>query len=155
MGQQALPSQGSYQDSQQTGTEQRLEPVDPVGAHSEQIAPGQPGCPNSDSGHSQVWLGAILCSFFYHRWFDLRDSSSTDAHRAAPALHRFMRAGLGRAGAAHATSTRRSRHPLEPGGFLESGLPAAQPARQTELSLSWKIPGLLLTFLLLGWLLLL
>lgn len=155
MGQQVLSSQANHEDSRETGTEQCLEPINPASARSDQFAPGKPGCPKSDSGHSQVWLGAILCSFFLHRWSDLRDTTGADAHRAAPAQHRFMHAGSGHGGAPHATSTRRSRHPLEQSNLMGAGAPAVLPGRQPQLTLFWRLPGLLLTFLLLAWLLLL
>ncbi len=156
MGQKTLPSHSSLKESGREAEQHQLpEPIKTVGPHTEPFAPGRPGCPKSDSGDSQVWLGAILCSFFLHRWFNLPDPGVADVSLASPMLHRFARVGWGRAGVLRKTSTCRSRHPVEQSGFLEPAPHTAQPGGQPQVSFSWKMSGLLLTVFLLAWLLLL
>jgi hypothetical protein len=105
-----------------------------------------------DNGGRLTWLGAILCTFFLHRPFNLYDSG---AESASPASHRHAGNDVGRAATSEETAIQRSRHLPDEYGF--SGLANAPALRvnQSQSDISWQTPWLYVTFLLLAWLLLL
>jgi hypothetical protein len=105
-----------------------------------------------DNGGRLTWLGAILCTFFLHRRFDLYDSGGENASSAP---HRQAEIGLGRTAASQETAIRRSRHLPEEYGFSELANSPALGMNQSQADISWRMPWMYVAFLLLGWLLLL
>jgi hypothetical protein len=121
---------------------------------TEPMAPIEPCHPEPDDERWRVWLGAILCVFFLHRWFNQYDAAAKDGLHRSSARHWFAQGGL-RLGAQWEMASGRSRHLIEEHGFLGQDSSPVLSEGQTEPDPSWRSPWLYLSFLLLVWLLLL
>ena len=150
-----LTSQASFERrGWETGEEEFPGQTEQARPWTEPMAPLEPCHPKPGDESWRVWLGAILCAFFPHRWFNQYDAAAKDGLHRSSARHWLARAGL-RQAASQEMASGRSRHLMEEHGFLGQGGSPAFSESETEPDLSWRSPWLYLSFLLLAWLLLL
>ncbi len=124
----------------------------------EPSAPTEPCHPKPGDGLALVWLRAILCTFFLHRWFSRYDSGAGAGLHASPAPHRSAPAGpadFDQAAASHSMAAGRSRHRMRQSNLPGPDSSPALPQSRRELDLPWRTPWPYLSILLLVWLLLL